>query len=333
MQTSNQIPSQLSLLLPKSSNIKIVDSITGQRSLLGNDERDIIETDTEKMYYGVQNNYKWGVLLKSHGDSRFIDDLDDEVDWAQVMQESDFCIKLDEILCDLSHRENYFNSGAAIIMMKAFNNCIQIVSIGDCGALIFKNKKLIYKSKFHTTENTDELERLKEELGDTCSIINSAKPLPKIRSSTTYQAKKMKLCNFKFHKNRDVQLFMTQAIGHNNKTGYFPEIHVEHFTNNDEIKCILGTEGFFQMILLEDEVVNISKYTTNLSLQEKKDIHQDMEDLINMSAIELIEKTEKRWKQRWSYMYDLLDITKRTDNISFSNYNNPTIIVYNKMPN
>jgi hypothetical protein len=188
MQQSNQIPSQLSLLLPKSSNIKIVDSITGQRSLLGNDERDIIETDTEKMYYGVQDNYKWGVLLKSHGDSRFIDDLDDEVDWAQVMQESDFCIKLDDILCDLSHRENYFNSGAAIIMMKAFNNCIQIVSIGDCGALIFKNKKLIYKSKFHTTENTDELERLKEELGDTCSIINSAKPLPKIRSSTTYQA-------------------------------------------------------------------------------------------------------------------------------------------------
>ena len=114
MQTSNQIPSQLSLLLPKSSNIKIADSITGQRSLLGNNERDIIETDTEKMYYGVQNNYKWGVLLKSHGDSRFIDDLDDEVDWAQIMQESDFCIKLDEILCDLSHRENYFNSGANI---------------------------------------------------------------------------------------------------------------------------------------------------------------------------------------------------------------------------
>jgi hypothetical protein len=87
------------------------------------------------------------------------------------------------------------------------------------------------------------------------------------------------------------------------------------------------------MILLEDEIVNISKYTTNLSLQEKKDINQDMEDLINMSAIELIEKTEKRWKQRWSYMYDLLDITKRSDNISFSNYNNPTIIVYDKMSN
>ena len=81
-------------------------------------------------------------------------------------------------------------------------------------------------------------------------------------------------------------LACTQALGHNGITGYEADVMVIPIVAEDKYKIIIGSDGFWDMILLENE--------------------NEMKDLYNKNVDELMEQTTNRWLQEWN-MQDLLN--------------------------
>jgi hypothetical protein len=95
--------------------------------------------------------------------------------------------------------------------------------------------------------------------------------------------------------NNSVVLAMTQSIGHYNVTGFAPEFKtVEYNSHMDHIRVIVGTDGFFDMCLVE---------ITGTSAEEESGREKDKQDLLQLTAEELADKAEQRWKQPWKYYY------------------------------
>ena len=78
----------------------------------------------------------------------------------------------------------------------------------------------------------------------------------------------------------------------------------------DKMNILMGSDGLFDMLLLE----KVIQTTPELSTSELDDIRKDTDDILMMNATEIVEKVEKRWKKEdWSYHwhikdYDCLDI-------------------------
>jgi predicted ATPase len=62
----------------------------------------------------------------------------------------------------------------------------------------------------------------------------------------------------------------------------------------DKIRVIVGTDGFFDMCLVE---------STGISAEEEAGRKKDKQYLLQLSAEELADKAEKRWRQQWKYYY------------------------------
>ena len=84
----------------------------------------------------------------------------------------------------------------------------------------------------------------------------------------------------------NTRLAMSQSLGHNHITGYEPECHTEYFNESDKMRVVCGSDGFFDMILLEDG-------------ENEEDNKQDLLDITNMEVQAILDKVEARWKQKW----------------------------------
>jgi serine/threonine protein phosphatase PrpC len=76
-------------------------------------------------------------------------------------------------------------------------------------------------------------------------------------------------------------LAITQSLGHRDYTDILPEIFETSFTNEDRIRIVAGSDGYFDMHCESNE--------------------SDMNDLKNLSSAELVDKAEYRWKKEWKY--------------------------------
>ena len=230
--------------------------------------------------FGEEEEYEWGVLLDGHGKNAFIQLMRQE-NWREIMTSENPWETLKLILA-LKKFSYGYGSGSTLLMMRAFSNRIETVSIGDSQIVIYKNQNLVYKSIPHKSDNVSELERLSNRRiryvdSDNSKMISSKKFRVKISKYTIFE--------------NGTKLAPTQAIGHNDITGYLPEMHVEYFTEEDEIRCVLFSDGFGDMFLFESEI--------------KEDLAKDKEDILNMNAEELTEKAEKRWNQQWDWHWDI----------------------------
>ena len=231
--------------------------------------------------------YFWIVCCDGHGDNSFVDILK-SIDWREIMESPHSYINMQ---LKLERYKYNVRSGSTLCMVKIFVDRIECVSIGDSRILIYKNSELEYTNTPHTYANVNECDRLRS-----YSTRVKYEMFPGIRTDTIMRQKKLSYVTFL---SSNVMLSMTQSIGHLNITGFRPEIQTVYFNPDmDDIRVIVGTDGFFDMCLVT-ELAN----TTALTLEESEAKEKDVQDLLRMNSEELASKAEARWKQEWAYYY------------------------------
>jgi len=255
-------------------------------------------------------HFDYGIIMDGHGSDEFISYMKG-LDWTYIVSCDDVWEQIYSILMTI----NYLQGGSTLIIMRAFINRIEVISVGDSVILIHKNGELSFTNEKHTHNNPREKERLKT----VPSYHGMKKPtdyIPLIRNSNEMQAIKSQYNYFGTDYNpRLHHLAMTQCLGHGNITGYEPERHVEYFEENDLMHIVMGSDGLFDMLLLEKNV----KTTPELTPTDLEDIQKDHIDILTMNATELVEKVEQRWKKcDWSYHWHIKDYSKVMAPLSFN---------------
>lgn len=266
--------------------------------------------------------YSWGVLMDGHGTSAFINKMK-ELDWENIMSQLDPWETLHKILIDIKCSYGRQSTGSTLLMMRSFSNRLETLSIGDSQIIIYKNDEIVYKSTPHNLKNPLEVERLKKLPPGSWNHEIKKNPVSLIRSSNTIRAKASEYISFECYTQLDTLIAMSQSIGHDNCTGYEPEKNIVYFEPEDKVRCILGSDGLFDMILLEHAISS----EPPLIPEEMQDILYDQDDLLNLSAKELVQKAEMRWKQKWNYRWCISDYT-RVMETHFGGYDDISAIVW-----
>lgn len=227
------------------------------------------------------NNYYWIVCCDGHGDNSFIN-LIRSLQWDVIMGKENSYEYLVHILRNSTNLYNN-NSGSTLAMVKIFPNKIYTLTIGDSRIIIFKNSQLLYKSNPHNLNNSIEKERFKY---DGIPKRIDKKLFPFTISGVEQEINYIKYITF----NKDVTLNMTQSIGHKEITGYFPEHCSFSYNYTDKMKILVGSDGFFDMLVLDENNPEHIK---------------DTNDLLIMNIDDLIHKVKQRWEQEWIYYWNI----------------------------
>jgi len=269
----NDIIADVLVVEEKQQEPKIATFLNGVTKSLGKGQ--------DFVAFGKEENFDWGVLLDGHGRDKFIN-LMREQDWTAIMNSENPWETLLHMIKSAPFT-NSFNSGSTLLMLRAYTDRIETLSIGDSGIAIYKNGLLVYKTTEHNSENKEELERLKSKR---IEIERTERPVPIVVNARNMKMKYLEYITF----DDGTKLAPTQALGHDNVTEYAPEVHTEYFEENDEMRCIMFSDGFGDMFLFESDV--------------DEDRLQDEKDILTMIAQELVQKAELRWKQLWKVYYD-----------------------------
>lgn len=236
--------------------------------------------------------YFWIVCCDGHGNNTFVDILK-ALDWKEIMEHPDSYYYMQSKLSTCHYT---INSGSTLCMVKIYEDKIECISIGDSRVFIYKNEEMEYTNAPHLYSNEAERQRLAS--STTVKISNVRYELfPAITSETSMKQKPLSYITFlqKNNNMNSVVLAMTQSIGHYNITGFAPEFKtIKYDSHMDHIRVIVGTDGFFDMCLVEN---------TGTSAEEEAGREKDKQDLLQLTAEELADKAEKRWKQQWKYYY------------------------------
>jgi hypothetical protein len=85
-----------------------------------------------------------------------------------------------------------------------------------------------------------------------------------------------------------LKIATTQAFGHGGITGYQPDKNIIHYQEEQKVRVVVGSDGFWDMIIKNPKYV------------EQQKIEDETRDLINMNIEELSDKVLNRWKQKWT---------------------------------
>jgi serine/threonine protein phosphatase PrpC len=180
---------------------------------------------------------------------------------------------------------NIVTSGSTMCLTKIYSNRIECFNCGDSQVAIFKNGSLEYINNEHNYKNEKERVRLNDKV--------IFKPSSNIKM--TDQNTLISVYSEYIEWNSEDSSFMlacSQSLGHAGITGYDPEIMVIPILAEDKYKIIIGSDGLWDMIMLDNE--------------------EDMKNLYLKNVNDIMEQTTNRWLQEWN-MQDLLN-------------NNPTIV-------
>ena len=236
-------------------------------------------------------DYFWIVCCDGHGNNTFVDILK-TLDWRTIMEQpnSYYVMQL-----ELSRYSYNILSGSTLCMVKIYKDKIESVSVGDSRVLVYKNGDLEYTNTPHNYSKECEQKRLAFSATTNCTVRYEM--FPAISTETTMKQKQLSYVTYtdKFNPNKKVTMAMTQSIGHLNITGFAPEFKTIPYSDMDQIRVIVGTDGFFDMCLVTE--------STGSSAEEVEGREKDKQDLLRLNAEELAVKAERRWKQLWTYYY------------------------------
>jgi serine/threonine protein phosphatase PrpC len=170
---------------------------------------------------------------------------------------------------------------------------------GDSECIIFVNDELVFESVSHTLNKPGERERIMPLLSEFKPIRPDWSPIP--LSPTRMTVHRSDICNFKVGES----IVPTMSLGHNNMTGFEPDIVKMQFKSTDHVRIMSGSDGFWGMIVKEI----------------------DRELLKTLQFYQLMELAEKRWKQEWEYAGD----PKKPDDIIktvFPGYDDITLCIW-----
>ena len=222
------------------------------------------------------------IVFDGHGDDKVIDFI------GSIPKD-----KMNKLLIEPNPVEtlaNYINenivysknssSGSTMCMVKIYANRIECINCGDSQVAIYKNGSLHFMSKEHNYKNKKERKRLSS---DNVNFLESGNI--KMINANTLISVYSEYIEWDLP-SRYMKLACTQALGHNNMTGYDPDYTTIPLTLEDTYKVIIGSDGLWDMVMVDNE--------------------QDMKRLYKMDAEKIVERTTTRWLQDWN-MQDLLN--------------------------
>lgn len=223
-----------------------------------------------------EESYDCFIGFDGHGNNTFNDMLQ-LINLGEVAKAGDSLSEVLKQITELNTRTS--NSGATYYEAKVYWNHAETCTVGDSQVAVFVDKKLVYMSTPHNMKNPLEVERLKSRVETGEVYIRPDKQVPSVFSKDTL---KFRDAEYIYFENGD-KIAMSQSLGHNNITGIAPERHTVFFEPGQEVAVIGGSDGLWDMI--------------NMS---GPDIEEELLALATMSAVEIADMAEGRWKQDWN---------------------------------
>lgn len=227
---------------------------------------------------------KYAAVFDGHGSNIVIDFIRQiSLEKMQIIMSSDmpgrtmFNYIVENV--NLSSETNT-SSGSTMCLARVFKNYIEITNIGDSQAVVYKNGQVNFISTPHNYNNKKEMQRLISEsrILD-CSETNGIKMIGANKIvSVMNNYIRFKLPNY--------LLIISQSLGHNGITGVAPDITIIPYNLNDTNRVILGSDGFFDMIIKE-------KYTNRF-------VNSDLLEIADYPGQVILNRAVERWTQEWN---------------------------------
>ena len=244
---------------------------------------------------GTNEAYIYGIIIDGHGNDIGVNDIRRVIQehLTEILEAENPHILIQEQL-EILKREHIENlhqnvfysvkqsrllnqlarSGSTFLMSKLYDNRVETFSIGDSEIYVIKNDEIVYHNPIHDWSNTAEQIRLFERKDITI--------FPRLSygsfaiNSTTIATKPTYIIDY----NSTHSFIPTQALGHEGITEFAPERQTIYYNNEtDKIKIVLASDGLWDVFT--------------------PDHPDDLQNMKTLSAEELADLAEQRWKQEW----------------------------------
>ena len=188
--------------------------------------------------------FSYAVVMDGHGTHACIKALRaiQPAQWSAFMAQDDPITAIQQHLTSTDAVPNNpsASSGATCCLVRVFASHLEVLNAGDSQCLVFVNGQIRFLSTEHNCCNELERQRLKiqgrlgyyEPTGD-LRMIGSRRLIGVEGQYAVFT--------------NGLRLACTQALGHCNTTGIFPDRTVIAFAPGDTVRCVLGSDGLFDM--------------------------------------------------------------------------------------
>ena len=272
--------------------------------LMGTGHKITIEHVSEKMCKGQDETWdgtfvdeetgetgRWGMVTDGHGTDKCIRFLRS----ISKSEMNGFVGRKDPVGALFEHVNLYAGvyagecSGSTLCLIKVYKDRVVCINCGDSQAVVYKNGCMEFISVEHNCLNPKEKDRLAAKYGDMLyrpsGNIELVSPVRMIGSYTEYAC----------FPNTNMQLAVTQALGHRGVTGYAADVTVIPYDPQDDVRVIIGSDGFWDMTMRKNEA--------------------EMASLANMPCHELLNFALGRWLQEWEMQTNL-----ESESVEISSY-------------
>jgi serine/threonine protein phosphatase PrpC len=238
----------------------------------------------DQTYSGVftdeetQEEGKWAMVTDGHGTDtciRFLRYID-QIKLNKIMGSQTPVETIAKYINQNAKIGKYESSGATMCLVKIYKDRIVCINCGDSQLSVYKNDEHVFLSKEHDSFNLNEIKRIYRSFPGV--RITKSKNI-KIVSETKMIGIDGEYIDFP----SGTRLMMSQALGHNGNTGYEPDYQTIPYNEGDKIKIIIGSDGFWDMILKESD---------------------EIQKIAAMACKDLLDFTVKRWLQDWDMYTD-----------------------------
>lgn len=241
-----------------------------------------MDKEQDLAVHGKYNKGYYIGVFDGHGTSECI----------EILRKLDYSVIANDPVKIIDHTSSWlYNSGSTMnftTIQVEDDIIVTNYNAGDSECIIFVNGKLVFESVSHTLTKPGERKRLAPLLRDVRPVTGAWAPIP--LSDRRMTVHRSDISNFKTGES----IVPTMALGHNNMTGFDPDIVTMHFKLTDHVRIVSGSDGFWGMVVK--------------SLDEDK--------LKTFTLEQLIDFAEKRWRQEWEYAADI----NKPDNIEITRF-------------
>jgi len=217
-------------------------------------------SNQDRAWSGRVGDTEYIIVVDGHGTNNCIDQL-------SAMNMDDIATAENPVLA-IHHRlqGDLYGSGATLAVGRRTPTRVELFNCGDSCIQLFINGTPIYKTKQHTFQDPQEVERTKLLVR---YIIPTKAPFPV--SYTEVQD----IISPTGHFITGEQLVPSQSLGHNNMTGIAPDYYTCDVSPMDHVRMVAGSDGFWDMLVPTE----------------------------NGTAKELAEHAHRQWLKSWNYMW------------------------------
>ena len=234
----------------------------------------------------VRTGSAWIIVQDGHGGNACIHYLD-TLDYAAIMQMENPAEEIHRLVQPNISGQEFIKSGSTLCIARVIPelSCIEIINAGDSQAEVYIDGNKVFCSQPHTY--TDAKSNDPEEFARLATVVSRTMPGQTLKVHTpeiiTYTESRISV--FKCGR----LLVPTQALGHNNMTGFTPTKTRIPYLPGQKVRVCVYSDGVSDM---------------------KVDSVKECQDMVGLSVQQLVDKYEARWRQSWLFAANSSDLSK-----------------------